>query len=86
MEALIILAVNSATSVLKKYVYPKYGKNGVHLLLFLLSFAAALVYSMKNEWVSLWLFIQRGLAVLALSVSFYELVLSRFSLFKQKLD
>lgn len=84
MEIITILGVNILTSFLKKYVYPKFGKTGVQFVLFVLCFIGATLWSLKEKYTSIGTFIATGTAIFMMSISFYEVVLQHFKIFKNK--
>jgi len=77
----IILLVNIVTSLLKKFVLPKYGKTGVHVLLFVLAIIGAVYISYGS---SIQIYVSNSVAVFSLAVALYEVLLSRFAFFKGK--
>lgn len=81
MELAIVFAVNVASSILKKYVMPKWGKDGVQVLVFLVAFVAAVYLSFGQAYQ---VYVQNTLAVFVSAVAIYEVILSRFSWFKGK--
>lgn len=58
MELLIILGINILTSILKKYVKPKFGTTGVHVFVFAVALMSVVIlnaknhYPLFNEWVT----------------------------------
>jgi len=77
----VILLVNVVTSLLKKYVVPKWGRNGVHIILFTLATISA-VY--MNYGDSIQIYVANAIAIFSLAVALYEVLLSRFAFFKVK--
>lgn len=78
----ITFTINIATSLLKQYVYPRYGKLGVQIFAFACALIAALYVSYKDQFPGLEEFIITVLAIFSMAVAFYEVVLQNLSWFK----
>lgn len=78
----ITLIINVATSVLKRYVYPKYGKFGVQLFAFACALIAAVYVTYKEQFPGVEEFVVTVLAIFSMAVAFYEVVLQNISWFK----
>jgi len=78
----ITFAINVATSLLKKYVYPRYGKLGVQVFAFTCAVLAAIYVSYKDQFPGLETFFLAVLTIFSMSVAFYEVVLQNISWFK----
>jgi hypothetical protein len=79
IEAAAVFAVNVLSSVLKKYVMPRFGKTGVQVVVFALAMIAA-VY--MNYGASVEYYVAQAIGIFALAVSLYEVLLSRITFFK----
>lgn len=84
--AAIIFIVNVFSSVLKLWVYPKYGKLGVQVMVFFLAVLGGTYYMYKHLVPGLEAFVVSVLGVFSLSVAFYEVILSHLDIFKVKTD
>ena len=82
-ELAVVFAVNVVGSFFKKVVAPKWGKTGVQVLVFVAAVLGALYVKHAQDLPSLKALVTETLAVFSLSVAFYEVILSRFSLFKR---
>lgn len=79
MEPLaIVFGVNVLSSVLKRWVAPKFGKIGVQITVFVLAFIAAYIFLYGNYEQLL----NSTLAIFSVAVAFYEVILSRIPIFK----
>lgn len=83
-ELAIVFLVNAVTSFLKGYVYPHFGKIGVHILIFAAALVGALYATYSEQFMSLRQILTEAIALFALSVSFYEVLLQYFPMFKQE--
>ncbi len=82
--AALVFAVNILSSVLKKWVKPSFGKLGVQVTVFVLAAVGALYSTYNGSFPALKDWAVASLGVFSLSVAFYEVILSRISLFKGK--
>lgn len=78
----IIFAVNVFTSILKRWVAPKYGKVGVQVVAFTLALLGAAFISWKDAIPGLEAVVYNGIAIFSLAVAFYEVLLSYLPWFK----
>jgi len=78
----ITLIINVATSLLKQFVYPRFGKLGVQIFAFACALIAALYVTYKEQFPGLEEFIITVLAIFSMAVAFYEVVLQNISWFK----
>lgn len=78
----ITFAVNILTSLLKRWVYPKYGKIGVQASAFLLASLGAVYVTYSGEVAGLQEFVMNALALFTVTVTMYEVVFSKISWFK----
>lgn len=77
----LVFLINIFTSLLKRYVYPKYGKFGVQVLAFILAVIAAVYFAYGD---GLKVYVTEALVLFSASVAIYEVILSRLSIFKQE--
>ena len=82
-EFAVVFAINAVAAFFKSWVYPKWGKVGVQVSVFLAATLAALFVTYGNEIMGLKTVVAHATALFSLAVGFYEVLLSRFSLFKQ---
>lgn len=80
--AAVILVINVASSILKRWIYPKFGRTGVQVTVYAISLIGALYYSFSGQIEGLKKIVEASLSIFSLSVTFYEVVLSRFRWFK----
>lgn len=80
----IIFSVNVLTSVLKRWVYPKWGKTGVQVVVFCLALIGAVYPSLSVQFPSLQLFISNAIVIFTIAIASYEVIWSRISWFKGK--
>lgn len=78
----IVFAVNVLTSILKRWIYPRFGALGVQATAFILAFIAAIYVTWKSAVPGLEAYVINGLMVFSLAVTFYEVVLSHLPVFK----
>lgn len=81
-SAAVLLLVNAATSFLKKWVYPRWGKPGVHALVFTLSMVVALYVTFGEKVPSLQIFVIASIGVFSTAVTVYEVLLQYIPMFK----
>lgn len=77
--ASLVIIVNVATALLKKFVMPKYGRVGVQVLVFALALAGAIY---MNYGAAYKVYVTDAAIVFSLAVALYEIILSRLSFFK----
>lgn len=82
--AAVAFAVNLLTSIVKKYVYPRYGKVGVQFVAFALAFIGAWYFIYGQQIESLSKFVVSALGIFSMSVTFYEVILQNLPWFKSK--
>lgn len=76
-EAVIILSVTVLSQLMKKYVYPKYGKTGVHVVTFVLALVfSGMYYATQSNPEFLEIMLSAG-KVLVYAVGVYEVILKR---------
>jgi len=82
----ITLVINVATSLLKTYIYPRWGKLGVQIFAFNCAVIAALYVNYVGKFPGLEEFVLTAFGIFSLSVAFYEVVLQNISWFKVNND
>lgn len=82
MELLITLGINAISQLLKKYVAPKYGENGVQVAVFLVACLATAGYFAYKKIEGFKEFIMYVSAFFASSMVFYELIWKKLSIVK----
>lgn len=81
-EIATVFAVNVLTSILKRWVEPRYGKIGVQVTVFLLSAVGAWYILYGKEIIELQNLMGAAIGVFSLSVSLYEVLLKHIGIFK----
>lgn len=76
-ESLILLGVVVLTQLIKKYVYPKFGDTGVHVLTFVLALIGVGVYQYALHHVEFKELLIQALNFLVLAVAIYEVILKK---------
>lgn len=76
-ESLILLGVIILTQFIKKYVYPKFGDTGVHVLTFVLALIGVGVYQYAAHNVEFKELLIQALNFLVLAVAIYEVILKK---------
>lgn len=76
-EVVIFFGVVLLTQLIKKYVFPKFGDTGVHILTFVLAAIGVGIYqvAMQNPDVMDWII--KAIQYLALAITVYEVILSK---------
>lgn len=82
----IVLAINLLTSFIKKYVEPKWGSTGIHVLVFALAAVGAVYFNWGEQFPGLKTFVAQAGLFFTSAVAFYEVILSHLSFFKRKVD
>lgn len=80
--AAIIFSVNILTSIIKRFISPKYGTTGAQVVVFILAVIGALYVTLQVQWPGIAVFGQVVLGIFTLSVSFYEVILQHIPAFK----
>lgn len=75
----ITILVNAVTQLFKRFLMPRYGATGVHVLLFVSSFAVAFYVSYADHFPEIKHVMLVAVEFFCLAMSFYEVFLSRFS-------
>ena len=79
--AAIVFAINVLTSFLKKYVYPKFGRLGVQVVVFLLAIVGAWY---MQYGASLEVYVAQAFVLFTAAVALYEVILKRVDFFRAK--
>ncbi|MBX4188111.1 MAG: hypothetical protein KW793_03175 [Candidatus Doudnabacteria bacterium] len=76
---IMIVATNLLVTFIKKYIQPKYGAIGVHVLVFLIALGVVSVQSLMTQFLPFKLFIQdvAGLGITAIAT--YEILWKRLN-------
>lgn len=80
--AAIVFAVNILASFLKRSITPKWGIIGTQVTVFILALIGALYYTFSGVYPGLQAWVVQGLEIFAISVAFYEVILSKIPVFK----
>lgn len=80
--AAIVFLVNVVSSVVKRWIYPKFGKIGVQVLVFAASVVGALYWTYRHEIPGLEAIVIQAAAIFVIAVSFYEVILQHIPFFK----
>ena len=81
-EVAIIFSINVLTSVLKRWIEPKWGKIGVQVTVFLLALIAAVYLSYGQFVIGLSDIVGGAIGLFSLSVALYEVLLKHIGIFK----
>lgn len=75
----ITFIINLATQAIKKYVMPRYGSFGVHVVLFVFSMLAAVYLSYGDQFPGIKDFLITAAQFFCAGIALYEVMLSRFA-------
>lgn len=75
----ITFLVNVATQVAKKFVIPRFGEFGVHVVAFVFCLVASLIFFFKGQFPQIEQLLFVAAQVFCLAVTFYEVVLKRLT-------
>lgn len=78
----IVFGITLLTSILKRWVIPKWGKFGVQVFVFILAAIAALYMTYSAGFPALTEIVEQAIKVFSLAVALYEVILKRFDFFK----
>lgn len=78
----LVFVINVVTSVLKRWIYPSYGKLGVQVVAFIAAAIAALYVAYRQEFPGMEEFVMTALALFSSTIAIYEVVLQNISWFK----
>lgn len=76
-ETLIFFGVVVLTQIIKKYVAPKFGDTGVHILTFVLALVGVGIYQYATANPDFMAVLMQALNYLALAVAVYEIILKK---------
>ena len=79
MEIIITLAINGLTNFLKNKIKPKYGSEGVHIIVFILAIIASAIVSIIQANPEFEVFAKQAVTYLISAVAMYELILKKIS-------
>lgn len=80
-EIALIFLINAVSSLLKKWVYPKFGKIGVQVVVFIAAVIGALYYT-YGKGTQIEEIVAITIALFSSSVAIYEVILSNLKVFK----
>ena len=81
--SVVVLAVNILTAVLRKWVFPKFGRIGVQVIAFVLALIGAGWMTYSGGFPDLVVWVKEALKLLALAIAFYEIVLKHIPVFRK---
>ena len=84
MEILIVFAVSILAGAVKKWVLPRFGATGVHVLVFALGLIGAVGYNLYQSDPAFQTIVSEALRTLAFAIALYEVILKRLGLFQVK--
>jgi predicted PurR-regulated permease PerM len=84
--AAIAFVVNVLVSLLKRFVYPRFGSFGVHVVAFILAMIGAWYWIYGQNIESIATFVAGAFGIFSLAVTFYEVILKHIGFFKVKTD
>lgn len=76
-ETIIFIAVVGLTQFIKKYVHPKFGNTGVHVLTFVLALIGVGIYQATISYPNFGLIVTDALTYLVSTVAIYEIILKK---------
>lgn len=84
--AALAFGINVVVSLVKKFIYPKFGSFGVHVFSFVLATIGAVYVIYGGQFPALQNLLIAAAALFSTAVSFYEVVLKHLSFFKDEGD
>lgn len=78
----ITFVVNLATTFFKKVVFPRFGRTGVQVILFICALIGAVYYQYLQHVPSIKEIVAGAIAIFSMAIALYEVILSRFSFFQ----
>lgn len=84
MTALAVFFINLFTSLMKRYVMPRFGATGVRVVVFLLAFGYSVYHFYGDKFPGVVAFTKATLLVFAFAITAYEAALQYIPFFKQK--
>lgn len=82
--SLVVFSVNVLIALLRKYVFPKWGRMGVQVVAFVLALIGALYMTYNGAFPAIKILVTQGLSVFAMAIAFYEVVLKQIPLFRKR--
>ena len=82
MEILITFGINLLSQLLKKYIAPKYGINGVQFSVFVLACLASAGYTAYHKLPGFKEFIAMAGAFFIVAITFYEIIFKKIDAVK----
>lgn len=79
--AALALVINVVTALLKNFIYPKFGRVGVQVVVFILAAIGALYVMYGGQYPGLITFVTAAGAVFSTAVAFYEVLWNRIGWF-----
>lgn len=80
--AAVTFVINIVTSIFKGYISPRFGKVGVHVVLFAAALIGAAYLTYGQSFAPLQQIVEAACALFVLAISFYEILLGYFPVFK----
>ena len=71
--------VNAATQFFKKFIIPRFGETGVHVILFTFSVIAALYFTYGDQYPGIKDILLVGVQIFCLAIALYEVLLKHLS-------
>lgn len=81
-EVTIVFGINVLTSILKRWIEPKWGKTGTQVTVFILAFIAGIYVTYGTSFAAIQEIVQGAIGLFALAVAFYEVLWKHIGLFK----
>lgn len=82
MEIIISLGINLFTTLIKKYIKPKFGDLGVQAIVLVLAVIAAAILYLYNQNEGLQIFVKQAGIIFASAIAIYSVLLSKIGIFK----
>jgi len=80
----IALLINVLTSIFKRFVYPKFGRIGVQIVVFILALIGAVYITYGQQIAELKTIVTSAITLFTTAVVFYEVILQYIPTFKQE--
>lgn len=78
----LVIVINVFTSIIKQWIYPKFGRVGVQIVAFVLALIGSAYYIYLKNIVSIETFVAGALTLFSLAVTFYEVILQYVPFFQ----
>ena len=78
----IIFAINIVTSIVKRWIFPKWGAIGTQVFAFGLALIGAVYWTYSSQVPGLEAIVASAIGLFSLAVTFYEVILQHIPLFK----